>query len=312
VTVVGVIGNPRSHAYRPLASDGAGGWPGVLLAEPDSPAALLEALGGFHRAGVGLLVVHGGDGTLRHVLSALPGAYPGAPPLVALMRAGNTNLAAWSLGGIGAGRGALRHLLAAGAAGRLRRRTCPVLEIAWVGQPERPPVRGLFMGAAAFAEGKRIADAEIHGRGVYLRHAVGLTLGLTFLRSLAGRGVLRRGTAMAVGIDGGAPRAGPRFLFLATTLGRLTLGLWPFWGGGAGGISWLDIDAPPPRLVRAVLATILRRPAPWMGERGYRSGRASRVALPAMGAFVLDGEFFDPGPLGVTLSCAGTITFVRP
>ena len=313
----GLIGNPRSHRYRGHIAAEAARHPGLVVAEPESHDALLEALRGFHRDGVGLLVVHAGDGTLRDVLSALPLAYPGEPPAIALMPAGNTNLAAWALGGIGTGRSALPRLLAAASAGRLRRTFCPVLEITWSGSQGRPKLRGLFFGAAAFTEGKRIADAEIHRRGVYLRHAVGLTLAVAFVRSLAGRGALRRGSPMSVGVDGGLAQHGPRFLFLATTLSRLTLGVWPFWGGVTGGIRWLDIDAPPPRLARAVLAVFLRRPRPWMLDHGYRSGRAGRISLHPGGGqqpdeFVLDGEFFDPGPEGVVLSCPGSVTFVRP
>lgn len=308
---VGVIGNPRSHAYKHdrAALDGlAVRYPGLLLAQPGSQAALLEALRGFHRDGVGLLVIHGGDGTLRDVLSALPRSYPGSPPQLALMPAGNTNLAAWSVGGIGT----LPRLLDAASSGRLRHTLCPVLEVSWIGQPDRPRLRGLLFGAAAFAAGKRIADAEIHRRGVFLRYAVGLTLGLAFLRSLSGRGVLRQGVAMGVGVDQGAVRRGQHFLFLATTLPRLTLGLWPFWGEGEGGIHWLDIDTPPSRLARALVATLLRRPRPWMAAHGYRSGHATSIGLSELREFVLDGEFFDAGPAGVALSCADAVTFVRP
>jgi hypothetical protein len=309
---IGIIVNPRSHAHARHRAEIAAAGADCVLGVPDTHAALAETLAGFRRRNVGLIVINGGDGTLRDVLTALPAAYPETLPELALLPAGNTNLAAWSHGGAWRGEAALQSLLAAVDAGEVRRTACPVLELRWIGQPDRPALRGLLFGAGAFPDAKRLADAQIHRRGLHRRRAVGLTLIVMFWRTLLGGGPLRKGTAMGFGTDGGRRLARDRFLVLATTLDRLTLGLWPFWGEGSGGIRWLDIDSPPQRLVAAVIAILRRRPRAWLAEAGYRSGRATRISLALTQDFVMDGEFFDAGSSGIELSAPFSVVFVHP
>ena len=315
---VGVISNPRSHANRNGRS-GLGELiarsPELAFAEPATPAALDDALRRFASRKIDLVVVSGGDGTLRDVLTALPGAYPDQLPDLAILAAGNTNLAARTLGIAGAGPRALQRLLDAARLGRLRRSVRPFLEIRWIGEPERPPVRGFFFGAAAFADGKRMADTEIHRRSFHKGTAVALTAATMVLRLLFGDpGHLRRGTPMRIGLDDGRLHEAPRFLLLATTLDRLMLGLWPFWSRDAAvpeaRLHWLDIEAPPARLIPALLAMALRRPQGWMAGKGYRSGDARRMRILLDQPFVLDGEFFDPGRGGILLTSPGDVTLV--
>jgi hypothetical protein len=309
-TRIGIIVNRRSHAGERSragldamqASD-----PDLSVAAPCDRAALQEALRRFAAEGVGLLVVSGGDGTVRDVLSALSDAYPGTWPDLAILPAGNTNLAARALGSAGTGAGALARLLAAARSGRLRYRSCPVLQVSWIGQPERPVLRGFLLGAAAMVDAKRLADAEVHRRGLHRGLAVLTTIALTAVRALAGKGRLRGGTTMRIGLDDGPPVEGNRFLLLATTLDRLLFGLWPFWGKGTGAIHLLDIDAPARRLMAALFAVWLWRPRPWMLQEGYRSARAGRIRLQLEQPFVLDGDQFDPGPDGVLLSAPASI-----
>ena len=312
---IGIIVNPRSHGHRngrATLDAVLPRYPDIEHATPADPAELRDALRRFAASGVDLLVVSGGDGTLRDVLSALPECYPGDPPRLAILAAGNTNIAARVLGSAGEGARGLERLLKAIRANTLRQRSCPVLEVSWVGEPERPAVRGFLLGAAAFVDGKRIADAVIHRRGLHEALAVAATLLLTARRMLRPRPGRMLGTAMQTGSGDGALRDGRRFLVLATTLDRLLFGLWPFWGKGVGAIHLLEIDAPPRRLAAALFAVLCRRPAPWLAEAGYRSVRAGVVRLLLRRPFLLDGERFDPGRLGVILTAPGTATIVFP
>jgi hypothetical protein len=65
---VGVVRNPKSHANIGRADDGATP-DAVLLVEPSTPEALEQDLQAFAQCGVNLLVIDGGDGTIRDVLS---------------------------------------------------------------------------------------------------------------------------------------------------------------------------------------------------------------------------------------------------
>ena len=313
---VGVIHNPRSRAGRCARARFGASAAGLPAAEPATPAELRDALRGFVARGVDLLAVQGGDGTLREVLTALPAALgAGAPrPAIAVLAAGRTNLAAKALGGFGMGEAALARVLDAAGRGALKRRVVPVLEVSRPGaEGDAPPLRGLLFGAAAFAEGKRIADERLHGRGIRAGPAVALALAGVALRAGLDRGhPLRAGVPMAVAADGRPPRGGRRFLLLATTLDRLMLGLSPFWGEGRGAVRWLDVEAPPRRLAAALWAGGRGRPRPWMAGAGYLSGRAERLEVAMDKPFVLDGEVFQPGPGGVRLSAPDRVAFVSP
>ena len=310
---VGIISNPRSRAHLENRADLGAAAAHLPHAAPESRQALRESLAGFAAEGVGLLVVNGGDGTLREVLSALPGAWSGVPPAVAPLAAGRTNLAARTLGQSGKGEAALRRLLAAAEGDRLRRQARPVIEVVRPGAPSAEPLRGLLFGAAGFTEATRLAAGALNRRSLKDNAAVGVTAAMMAAQALSGRGArgqaLRRGATMRVAVEDEAAAEHPRFMLLATTLDRLMFGLWPFWGEGAGAIRWLDVAAPPHRL-GAGLWSLLRRRPPRLP--GWRSGRAERLRIGLDQPFVLDGELFDPGPEGVVLTASALVEFVAP
>lgn len=312
---VGLIGNPLSRAGGTERARFGAAANGLPRAEPASRAELRDALRDFAARGVDLLAVQGGDGTLREVLTALPLAYRDCPPEIAVLAAGKTNLAARVVGSAGIGEAGLRRLRDAAERATLRRRVIPVLNVSrhGVGGDAAPPLRGVLFGAAAFTEGKRLADSRLHRRGVYDGAAVAVALAAVALRAvLDHRHALRAGVPMEIAADDSSARGGRRFLLLATTLDRLMLGLRPFWGEGSGPVRWLDVLAPPRRLLAALWAGGRGRPRPWMHDAGYRSGRAERLRVLTRGPFVLDGEVYEPGPRGFELSAPGTVAFVAP
>jgi hypothetical protein len=314
---IAIIGNPRSRGHLEGHASLGVTAQGLPQAAPESRAALREALAGFAAAGVELLVINGGDGTLREVLTALPESFGARPPAIAPLAAGRTNLAARILADgttpRGEGEAVLARLLESARAGRLRRRAQPVLEIAFPGAPERGVLRGLLFGAAAMTEATQLAQAQIHRRGLNDALGVAATGLVTAAQVLTGRGALgrslRQGTPMRLAVDDAPPREGPRFILLATPLDKLMLGLWPFWGEGAGPLRWLDVAAPPPRLASG-LWSLLRRRAPT--TPGWHSGRATRLVAALEQPFILDGEMFDSAPGGLVITTSAPVTFVAP
>jgi hypothetical protein len=315
----GLIVNPLSRRNR----DGMGGLvedlPDLLVAAPTSLAELREVLADFARQEVGLVVVSGGDGTVREVLTALVPAYGAALPALAVVPSGNANLIAADVGLSGNSTAGLRQLVEGAREGRLGRFRLrrPLLEVAWPGG-QRGPAYGMFMGAAGFTRATQLANAEVHGRGIDHRTGVALSILWAVLRSLGGAQAAhwRRGERLGLSVDETPDPAGPdshRFLFLATSLHRLFLGLWPFWNVGDAPIRWLDVAAPPRRFTRALLPILRGKPKPWMPDGGYRSGGASRLALSLSGPFVMDGELFPPDPAGPVQVTAGrSVEFVLP
>jgi len=315
MTRVGLIINPYSRHNRAGAFRRAVMAEGDALpwAEPRTTDDLAEALAAFRRQGVRVVAVSGGDGTLREVLTALPAAYGDDTPDIALMPAGKTNLAARVVGSTRRDLRGLRRLGDAARDGTLTRTTWPLLEVTWANQPERC-LRGFLFGTGAFTEGTRIAARHIQGAGVHNALSVALSIAATAGATLFGRRrrALLAGMDMRVTVDDTPARAGRHFVTLATTLDRLVLGLTPFWGDGPRPLRWLDVPAPPARLLAALIPTLRGRPRPWMLGAGYASGRADRLHLETGQPFVVDGEVFEPGPGGIVVSTTSPVGFVAP
>lgn len=314
---LGLIRNPFSHRNKA----GAAGLPddavrlfGGHVASPDTPEKLVQALRGFAEGGVDTVAVDGGDGTVREVLTALPHAYGDAPPALAILAAGKTNLIAADVGTTGYGPRGLAGLVRAAHEGTLGTRTTrrPVLSLHWP-DGEHMPVRGMFMGAGAFTRGTDLANAAIHKAGFTQEIAVVLTMAGVLGRALIGNdqhGWLAGEDFSAV-INDGAAVDGNRFLFLATTLDKLIMGLWPFWDHGTRPLRFLDVAAHPPGLLGALPRLMTGRPSAGMRNAGaYRSGGAERIELRLTRPLIMDGETYPAGR--VILSAQDSIRFVQP
>jgi diacylglycerol kinase (ATP) len=295
----GVIRNPRSHAHRrgERTNDPAG----ALVAAPDTPADLARTLQQFKREGVDLLVIDGGDGTVREVLSVLPAAYA-TPPLLAVLPSGKTNILAMDLG-------SPKGWSAAAAAEAARTGRLVVrspLEVRGSG----PPMRGFFFGAAGFVS--TIARSQkLHSAGVFQEAVVVLGLAGALVSLLCGgKGSgLGAGELLSLRIDRGEARTGPRLATLATTLERLPYGMQPF-GPPRPGLKLLDVDAPPKRLPAALKRLMRGGDDAWLDARGYRRRQAERAELSLSGPYVLDGETYPAED--VVLTQAPPLKFVVP
>lgn len=293
---------------------------GVLIAEPESLEDLAACLGDFARRGVDLVIIDGGDGTVREVLTALPGAYGARPPRLAVLASGTTNLIAADVGAGRSDPATVQMLAAIGAAGPpasfIQRRSS--LQVSWP-DGSRDPVHGMFLGAAAFTRATEISVKLVRQGRIDESAGVAATLMSAVAQTFAGpeRERWLQGEPMTVAHQGATADPGARFLFLASTLQKLVLGIWPFWGAGidrdAGVVRFLDVAAPPRRLVRALPAILRGRPRPWMEEWGYRSGAVESLDLALSDPFVIDGEVFEAGPGGlIRISAGQDLEFLVP
>ncbi|HYD44439.1 MAG TPA: diacylglycerol kinase family protein [Phenylobacterium sp.] len=287
---VGLIRNPKSH--RNLGRARAQPLPaGVMGAEPDSQDDLREALAAFAEARVEALAIEGGDGTVRDILSLLPGLFE-TPPMLAVYPLGKTNVLARDLGPP-----PRLPALAAGIARPSQRRP---LELSWP-DGEHSPVHGFILGAAAYRRATELSK-RVNRAGIFQTASVALTLALAIDRALTGRtdNEWRAGEDIAVAVGGAAAREGRRFLLLASTLERLPLGARPF-GAAPEGIGWLDIEAPARRLSAMLLPVLRGRDDPRLEPLGYRRGGAEQLSLAFSQPFIVDGELFPAGRVEVAL-----------
>lgn len=288
---VGLIWNQKSHRNQ-----GTGRSPvpdNVLEVVPEDPAQLFPALRRFASEGVDLVVIDGGDGTVREVLTRLPEAYGRRMPRLAVVPNGKTNALAIDIGApLGT---TLEQVLDSARTGRpVKRRHC--LEIVRAGQsmPER---RGFLFGLGAFVRGTELAQTN-HGLGLFDNAAIGVTMaGAAACTFLGGpSNPWRRGESMALSIAGEAERSW--FLVLASTLKRLPLSVKPF-GAPREGLKVLAITAPPHRFARALPMLLRGDTAPWFAESGYHREDLQTFDIMLEGNYVLDGEIYEGGSFSV-------------
>jgi len=299
-----LIHNPRSRLNRRLAVHLPSG---LLSASPTNEAELLASLSEYANREVDLLLVSGGDGTLRDVVSALPRAYGQVPlPAIALLAAGNANLVAADVGACASQRDALSRLTTAAAQGRWRRDV--VRHPIAVQRRGEHPLLGFFMGVGALNRATQYNHDHVSAGGSL---SVAITIAASMWRAVRGVGDWAEGDWLSLGIDGAAPRDGRRFLFLASSLQSLMLGLWPFWGS-SGPIRYLDVDAYPERLGRSLLPLIRGRPTTAMLESSYHSSGASEIRLKTPGPIIVDGEPYSAADGEFLLSPGPALRFVSP
>lgn len=317
MTRVGIIRNPRSRRnQREGAPDPHGLGDNVILRQPASLGELEAAIDEFAARKVDVIAIDGGDGTIRDVLSAAIPAFAKLP-LFALLASGKTNVIAANVGSWGSGSKALSHLAMAARSDLLvrQRHRRPTLQLTFANRR----LHGFVFGAGAYRRATALADKGFSD---------GLSRGLRVVASI-GRGILsafRRserqlwlaGTPMAVShghdnddVAAEAEAEQARFLFLATTLKRFMLGIWPFWGQDAQSVRYLDVEAMPRRLGAAFLPALRGRPRRWMTQAGYRSGSSRQIRLRLSEPFILDGEAYSPGPDGtVTIEPGPYVDFI--
>ena len=301
--LVGVIANGRSH--RNLKNGmRLDHWPDVLYAAPETFEGLEDTLRDYAARGIGLLVVNGGDGTLRDVMSAAARVFDRLPPM-AIIPSGKTNALALDLGI--PEDWTVRDAIAAAQAGRFVRRA-PV-EILRDDAPT-PAARGFLLGMGGFVRATELAQST-HRAGAFNGIAVALSLGWSIAQTAFGRAgnAWRRGTTIRMQADDAPAATRQLYLLLASTLERMPLGLKPF-GRQRAGLKMLTIDAPPRHLFRMLKPILAGTDGSAAVAAGFARSDPRTVRVQADGGFILDGEHYPGGDL--TIRAGEPIRFAAP
>ncbi len=271
-------------------------------AGPDRFDELRSALSLFARNGVNALVIDGGDGTIRDVLTIAARCFD-RMPRTAIVPSGKTNALAIDLG-------IPRNWTEKDAVRALRSGAIVERSPLEIRRPDArgPDLQGFIFGAGGFVPATALAQ-KTHRLGAFNGVAVGLSVASCVVQTLFGRpgNVWRRGTPMRIGLPGRLPVEGSKYLLLASTLERLPAGIRPF-GTPRAGLKLLTIDAEPRAIVRTLPALLGGGGLPPRGS--YRRDDADSVDLVIKGDFILDGECFPGGAL--TLSRGAPIGFAVP
>jgi diacylglycerol kinase (ATP) len=299
---VGVIYNPRSH--RNLGADfDCGLCPHVHIAQPRARAQLPEALADFAAKGIDLLVINGGDGTVRDVLTCGQAIFGDEWPAIAVLPKGKTNALTFDLGipddwTLQDAIDALDH------GGRTWRRPMVLSSRDNAGQNKGvSQVAGFILGAGAFTKATQ-AGQSAHKLGAFDSMVVAVTAAWALLQSLfASRAnPWRKGARMQIGLGtadapmahSGHGDAAMRQLLFASTLERMPAGIRPF-GALKNGLKLVALDQISRRTTALIPAILLGKLRTGLRERGIHQLTASQFSLSIDDQFILDGEAFPPG-----------------
>lgn len=289
--------------------------PGVLHARPDDVEGVSGALRGFAEAGVGVVIINGGDGTIQTVLTALLARRPFAElPYVGIFPGGTTNLIAEDVGLRGRPKSALSRLLRCAAAGGIEKLATERAIIRMIPATGVAPVYGAFFGAGAISRGIEYCRETVDATGRRRSNAafLGAILGLGLPWRSEGRRRIWHGEAMGLVTDGEAVPGQEYLLAMVTTLDKFPLGSRPYWGKGPGGLRFSSVAYPTQRFARYALGMMFGGPNRSLPEPAFVSRNAETVFLDLWSAFTLDGEMFEPVPGDpVRLEVGGRIRFVQ-
>lgn len=306
VPLVGIIRNPRSHRNKNNAPEMAD-CSNILTETPKTRQALRKCLSEFADRGIDYLVVDGGDGTVRDVLTCGADVFGDNWPALVVLPKGKTNALAVDIGL--PNQWSLAEALAAARDGDTISRR-PIRITAVPGPDDATDiesascVQGFIMGAGAFTIGTEAGQAA-HRYGAFNSFAVGLTVLWGVMQALFGgkRAPWRALTPMRIfdrSTGRSVPRRGPgnpdeRYLAVATTFENFPLGACPFGSEPPSGLKLALIDSPVRRVMMMMPAILFGYQSKALKRNGVH-----RIASPAFeidlgGAFILDGEAFPAG-----------------
>jgi hypothetical protein len=299
---VGVIYNQRSH--RNLGADfDCGLCPHAHIAQPRARAQLPEALAEFAARGIDLLVINGGDGTVRDVLTCGQAIFGDDWPAIAVLPKGKTNALTVDLGI--PDDWTLQDAIDALDHGERKWRRPMTVAPREDGEKDAgvSRVAGFILGAGAFSKATQ-AGQSAHKLGAFDSMVVAVTALWALLQSVfASRAnPWRKGARMQIGLGtADAPMAHSghgdpemRQLLFASTLEQLPAGIRPF-GALKTGLKLVAVDQISRRTTALIPLVLLGKIRGSLRDRGIHQLAASQFSLSIDDQFILDGEAFPAG-----------------
>jgi len=314
---IGVLSNPLSggnkRGLRPIEKLLAGR-PDIRHQEARNPVEIDDALAVFGRAGVNLLVLNGGDGTIQAALTSLftRGPFPELP-LLAVLKAGTTSMTAGDIGLKGRKEKALLHLLQhLDSKKKIDIAQRPVLEVQ---HDEKTSRFGMFFGGAVIPQGIEFFHQRINRHGFRGEFGPGLVM-IRFLLAMLGfqRRKIFRAVPMAVQLNQDKSTEGRYLIVLVSALERLFFGLHPYWGEENDPLHFTSVNDQARHVATTVFKLALGRPPGHARpESGYRSHNVKQVKIFCASPYTLDGQLYHPPSAKdpIIVRHGGTINLVR-
>lgn len=312
--LVGLVRNPRSH--RNKGHDAAlAGRADIMLAEPRTRTELEQALARFAQAGIGVLAISGGDGTVRDVLTRGAPLFGDNWPAIAVLPQGKTNALALDLGVDR--RTTLDDAIAGARLARLFTRRPIVVSDREGKSRDR---WGFIFGAGVF-NAAIDAGQVAHRFGAFQSFAIGVTAVAGMGQALFGFGrspwrnpyrMVFTDAASGDALPHSDPRESDRrYIVGFTTLRRFPLGMKLLAGvEDQQAIGYFMVDAPRRRALTLVPAAAMGWHGPALARLGMHRGSGEAFDVTLEDGFILDGERFPAGSF--RMAAGPELRFVVP
>lgn len=314
---VALLSNPVSTGNRgqlPRIRSFCAGRSDIFHYEVEAIDQISDAMRAIARVKPQVLVVNGGDGTVQAVLTELYNGrhFGAAPPPIAVLPNGKTNLIALDLGASGDPLAALSRIvdLAKGdlAPHLVQRELIALSE----GEGAERPVMGMFLGGAGLADVILYCRHRIYPLGLpnTLSHVLAAAAALfTFIFGFHARFLPPSPSPVTVSLIRDGRYSQRLALLIVTTLEKLLLGTRP---SGSGGLKLMAIDQTPGALLRALAVSLFGG----FGRRkvdGVHFGQGDMIRIEGERASViLDGEeFHATAGRPIVLRSTAPIPFIR-
>ena len=316
---IALISNPKSTgniAQLPRIRAFCAEHPDIFHYEVEQADQIGDALKTIARVNPTMLVINGGDGTVQAVLTELHNGrhFGDAPPPVAVLPNGKTNLIALDLGAQGDPIIALARLLEFAQTDLAPHLVARELIALRHGSGESIPVIGMFLGGAGLADTMLYCRNTIYPLGLPNGFSHALTAIAVVLRQLfgvGGRFMPPAPTLLRISVRRDDHISGRFALMLVTTLEKLLvkseLGF-----VGNGRLKFLAVEERPNSLIRALIASLRGRL--WDSKMsGIHIEEADEISIEGESSnVILDGEMFR-AEIGqpIFLRPASPLSFVR-
>lgn len=316
-TRVGILFNPLSGQVRKRSNNirhAISKIPHAIVHEATNSAEFKLSIDALLQAGIDLLIIVGGDGTIHAILDLLFTLRPPAKwPILAIVAGGTTNMTSLDLGVRGKPEHAIKQLsnyLAQPQSFAPSLINRPVLCIE---QSDVHKTYGLFFGAGLIARGVKFSRSEVKQWGI----TGGIFTLFITLRSLAGMIFRQRQSDWApveLGIiePNGTIRKEIYLFALVSALNSLLLGIRPYWGKESEPLHVTMVNQKRKHFWRSLWPLVSGRGQTLKEQDGYHSHNVNTIEFIIDDEYIIDGELYratsQNGPLRI--SATDPITFL--
>ncbi len=321
MALIALLSNPRSTGNRsllPRVRSFCAQHSEIFHYEVEDVAQIGDALKTIARVAPRVLVVNGGDGTVQTTLTELyhGGHFEGAPPPVAVLPNGKTNLIALDLGATGDPIAALERVLDIARAGVEEHVVSRELISLSDGETDARPVLGMFLGGAGLADSILFCRNKVYPLGLPngISHALTFfAVVLSLLFGIRAAFLPPRPRPVTVSLIRQGVIQGSFALLIVTTLQKMLLNTRTYHADQRpGGLKLMMVNHSPVSLVRAVAAGVSGR----LGKQalaGVHVERGDEIRIEGeRSSVILDGELFEARAGGaIVLKQTNPMPFLR-